>query len=701
MSSGSNPEATNVLEYIPYLFDRPGETLLTGRKNIVFNIPDDMLIERYRPIKFGIQQMKTMRTDRAGPETTKVNVKSIDPPDLSEVEKIKRNESFCLFNPTHRERAYKLIRILMSMPDVESFFSVCVYARDRLNTQLYIYAISVAILRRKDTKSVIVPSNVRVFPQFYLNNEVFAKIREELAVIPEEDRRPILVQLRPTANDLDIEHRIAYWREDIGLNLHHWHWHLVYPNGYDQQDIELVKNDRRGELFYYMHQQMVARYNFERLSNQLARVRHRNNFLEPIMEGYYPKIRDLCTNRDYPSRQPFSYWKDVHREIASDGTVVEVNHLHRWRDVIMNDIMDKRLLNETGEYVSLDSEKGIDYLGNVVESSIFSINPQRYGDLHNAGHELTGYIHDPEYKYLEDVGAMGNNATAARDPFFYQWHAYIDDIFVAHKESLAPYTKEELEFSDITVQGITVKVDEGRDNKFITYFQQSEIEISPGLDYYPVGPVYVRFIHLQHAPFTYHIQVNNNGTRRNGTVRIFMAPRKDERNEEFIFKQQRRLFIELDRFVVTLQKGLNPIKRRSEESSVTIPFDQLFSPDMKGNENDDFCKCGWPDYLLIPKGHTQGLPADLFVMVSDAEKDFVPDKDSPPAFGKKCKSAPEYCGLRDKKYPDKRAMGYPFDRLPDINSKVPKLEEFVAPYKNMFVQKVDIKFDPKICYIRN
>jgi hypothetical protein len=30
-------------------------------------------------------------------------------------------------------------------------------------------------------------------------------------------------------------------------------------------------NDRQGELFFYMHQQMFARYNTERLAHDLAR----------------------------------------------------------------------------------------------------------------------------------------------------------------------------------------------------------------------------------------------------------------------------------------------------------------------------------------------------------------------------------------------------------------------------------------------
>lgn len=68
---------------------------------------------------------------------------------------------------------------------------------------------------------------------------------------------PIEIPLDFTASNLEQEHRIAYFREDLGINLHHWHWHLVYPF---EAAREIVNKNRRGELFYYMHQQIIARY---------------------------------------------------------------------------------------------------------------------------------------------------------------------------------------------------------------------------------------------------------------------------------------------------------------------------------------------------------------------------------------------------------------------------------------------------------
>ena len=44
---------------------------------------------------------------------------------------------------------------------------------------------------------------------------------------------------------------------------HHWHWHLIFPV---EATADIVNPpDRRGELFYYMHQQILARYEVSKL----------------------------------------------------------------------------------------------------------------------------------------------------------------------------------------------------------------------------------------------------------------------------------------------------------------------------------------------------------------------------------------------------------------------------------------------------
>lgn len=40
----------------------------------------------------------------------------------------------------------------------------------------------------------------------------------------------------------------------------------------------------------------------------------------------------------------------------------------------------------------------------------------------------------------ETFGIMGDSATAMRDPIFYRWHAFINEIFLEHKNTLPAYT---------------------------------------------------------------------------------------------------------------------------------------------------------------------------------------------------------------------------------------------------------------------
>nr|SVE74040.1 EOG090X01XB [Daphnia barbata] len=90
------------------------------------------------------------------------------------------------------------------------------------------------------------------------------------------------------ATDRVVENKLSYFREDLGINSHHWHWHLIFPV---EATGEIINPpDRRGELFYYMHQQILARYDAERIANGLARVTSYHDWDEPIPEAYFPKL---------------------------------------------------------------------------------------------------------------------------------------------------------------------------------------------------------------------------------------------------------------------------------------------------------------------------------------------------------------------------------------------------------------------------
>lgn len=143
-----------------------------------------------------------------------------------------------------------------------------------------------------------------------------------------------------------------------------------------------------------------------------------------------------------------------------------------------------------------------------------------------------------------------------------------------------------------------------------------------------------------------------------------------------------------------MKQGRNVITRSSHQSSVTIPFDRTFRDldshrPHEGQSLDqfNFCGCGWPEHLLIPKGTPEGMPCHLFVMISNYDDDKIEQ-----SMEGICNDAGSYCGIKDKLYPDRRSMGYPFDRLP--REGVATLRQFLT--SNMRVEDVTIKFTDKI-----
>ncbi|KAL1490376.1 hypothetical protein ABEB36_013085 [Hypothenemus hampei] len=662
------------------LFDRPQEPVFMpkGDQKKVFAVPPEYLSDKYKPIG-------TQVTNRFGEEANEtVPVNRISIPPMGEILELPRDSNFSLFIPKHRRIAGRLIDIFLGVRNVDDLLAVAVYARDRVNPYLFNYALSVALLHREDTQDLDVPSIIHSFPDKYVDSKVFNKAREDATVVPEGARMPIEIPRDYTASDLEEEHRLAYFREDIGLNLHHWHWHLVYPF---EAARSVVNKNRRGELFYYMHQQIMSRYNFERLCNKMKRTERLIDWNAPIKEAYFPKLDSLVASRSWPARVSGQKLQDVRREV--DGIKLDVEDLKRWRDRIYDAIHAGFVRDRNDRQVPLTEFEGIDVLGNIVESSILSPNRDFYGDMHNTGHILLSYIHDPDHRHLESFGVIGDSATAMRDPIFYRWHGFVDDLFQDFKSRLPRYEENRLNYPGVTVESVNVTVQGGQPNALQTFWQQSDVDLSRGMDFSPRGSVFVRFTHLQHRPFTYNIVVQSNQPRE-GTCRIFLAPKFDERGNPWLFRDQRLMFIELDKFRVNLKQGENTITRNSADSSVTIPFERTYrdldtSRPQGGQQlaQFNFCGCGWPDNLLIPKGSPEGFSCQLFVMISNINDDRI----NQDASGQ-CNDADSYCGIKDKLYPDRRSMGYPFDRMP--RQGVDTLQQFLTT--NMRVQDVSIQF---------
>ena len=211
-----------------------------------------------------------------------------------------------------------------------------------------------------------------------------------------------------------------------------------------------------------------------------------------------------------------------------------------------------------GQLEKLEEDTGIDVLGNLVEASALSKNPDYYGSLHNLGHDLIAYAHDPDGRFMEEFGVMGDVTTAMRDPLFYRWHGVLDSLWVEYKDKLSPYPANQLDFDGVTVTSIKTIMEESpnQENELFTYWNKTRLDLGAGIDFSGAGSMFADFTHLDHGRFMYEVMVTSSSAKM-GTCRIFLGPKTNERGDDIEFKEQRRLMIEMDKFTVNCKYDSN------------------------------------------------------------------------------------------------------------------------------------------------
>jgi len=494
------------------------------------------------------------------------------------------------------------------------------------------------------------------------------------------------------------EDRLEFWREDPLLNDHHHHWHLVYPaSGRPSPSGVVGLGDRHGELFAYMHQQMIARYDAERLSVGLPRVEPFDAYRAEIADGYDPEVwlwngQEWFLFRARPAGVTIG---DLPPPPRQPGWTITEQETYRDR------MFDA---GARGNFIVDEQQVTVkaDNLGNTAEASRGSVDEHRdtYGDLHNMGH-----VHFAYYDNQPPPGVMSSIATAVRDPIFWRWHKHVDSVFRDWQETQPPY-----DFSDApsvrirkSGDGVTAASpdiilclrddlpdefdgkelgseafgysDDPERNNWDEDFASSTVTLPGGETVTTTGELRTEMLrrtinlvdsdgeplpegidYLSHNDFFYFIRVENlSDESQSVTARVFLAPETEV--------EDRTSWIEMDKFLYRLDGSKRAvIFRRADLSSVirkpALKPEDLTPGDEPSPKTDQqaWCDCGWPYTLLLPRGTSEGMEFRLFVMFSRGD-----DMALPPEHAEHCTSI-SYCGLQDEEYPDMRDMGYPFSR---------------------------------------
>lgn len=604
-----------------------------------------------------------------------------------------QKEQFSLFEPEHMKRAQELARRFMEIananPGPVGLQEVLDAAEEAAKTEdidLVKYALMVFIAHHPEGRALPIP--------------------------PLESRSP--EKVRPSRGDvtsglealgaLGEEAQLDWFREDPTANDHHIWWHVVYPwdGRSDPNDPDkVVKKDRQGELFVYMHQQMLARYDTERVALGLLPADPLDDYRSPIAEGYDANLAR------YSNRGPDRVMADLNGYTISE-------HEER-RDRLFQAAKDGKLKKDDTEVAIKD----INILGATIEANVEAVgdpeNPlSYYGMLHNIGHGIIAALRDP----LNDPrrGVMSNPEVAIRDPVFFRWHRHVDDIAFAwqqgqeaHNLSDAPKVKIRKSLvgggtapaasPDIILclrEAVPGAADPGFDGQAFgetTFgganwdtdfssggFATSELRTMMLKRTLPGSAPPVEIEYIDHSEFYYFIRVENALAQpQEVTVRVFLAASD--------YADDRRMWIEMDKFQHSLKASERAVIFRPARLSSVVrkparrPTEP--EPEPEADPLDQFyCNCGWPYHMLLPRGTKTGMGFRLLVIMTDWNIDRVDSKE-------KCGSL-SFCGKRDAKYPDTRPMGYPFD-MPSPQGG--SITNTIAEQGNMAARDITIRLE--------
>ena len=234
---------------------------------------------------------------------------------------------------------------------------------------------------------------------------------------------------------------------------------------------------------------------------------------------------------------------------------------------------------------------------------------------------------------------MISNFGSPRDAAFWPWHKHIQ-YFGRLAAARFP--------QDVTAHKANVTLS----NLIIE--AQEKTSVHPDGIVTVMGPPAINLMEskakLDHEPYQWSIQIQSNQSPSPSdsvpqviTLRIFIAAKQ--------LMEDYHNWIEMDKVSVSLTSASTTEVRLDTDSSVARKMDNYSELDSQWTSS--WCRCGWPQSMMLPVGKIEGMDFVAFCIATD---DVVDDIVKTPAMS--------YCGAmqNDRKYPDPRGMGYPFNR---------------------------------------
>ncbi|KFB50430.1 hexamerin A [Anopheles sinensis] len=517
---------------------------------------------------------------------------------------------------------------------------------------MFIYVVHLTVMHRPDLQGIVMPAIYEIYPYYFYNTDVIRSITYKKLYDPKfgfySNGKYNVVYANYTQsypvdyyNSFYSEEIISYFTEDIGLNSFYYYFMMDYPFILGGDKFGLTK-DRRGELYWYMHQTLLARYN-----------------LEPA--GVALPAQDWLLSL-------LSYWNGVpfksrdYNYMTSDESYIKVDWINSWETKIRQIIEAGYYIMEDGSRINLRLPESVEFFGNLLNSNIDAVDANYAGYIEVFSRLLLSGNDFNAYKVWPS--ALMQFETSLRDPrVLPAVRAFSWTCTTTSSASCRATTYDGLNFNGVIIKDVAFE-------KLVTYFDLFDADVSNVLpmqttDKYFDSAVLARQQRLNHKPFSYTMNVMSEYTGK-AIVRMLLGPKFDRFLDLQFYK---KYFVEIDQYLVDITAGKNSIVRNSRDfyrsAKDRTTYTELYKKTMLGfNGQEKFvldmseAHCGFPDRLILPKGWTNGMPMQFYFIITPYTA--KPTYEQNVEYYDKSFSCGVGSGMR---YYDTLPMGYPFDRV--------------------------------------
>ncbi|CAL4114966.1 unnamed protein product, partial [Meganyctiphanes norvegica] len=340
----------------------------------------------------------------------------------------RQGQNLCTICQDEISAATDLINYFQESRNPTELLEMVEPCKNVLNEYLFNYAFTYILVTK--FPGFQYPSIMEIFPGMFVHKRELIKVKKQVARKHRikrmaESSDPIIVYVKPKVYE-DMELNLNYFREDYGYNSHHWNWHIVHG--------PFTSTDRRGELFWYMHHQMLARYDLERLSLGMDRVKNPGPLNQPIEVGYFPNLDPSTNGEDWTSRQD----NTMLRSVESNGKVThDIEDIELWHTRLSQAARDGFMINQDGQRVEISDDveirsgvrRGIDiFTAATVSGNQISPDVDFYGNLHNHGHNIIAHAVDPEDRHQPSTISVSPGRSYPRHDLFSSGRPFTGDV---------------------------------------------------------------------------------------------------------------------------------------------------------------------------------------------------------------------------------------------------------------------------------